>query len=106
MNVTLRQLRVFQAVAEGRTFVAGCDSILHVVSTDQGKELAQVDLGGQAGASAAVDGTHGQDMAQDKRDALSRSRDCSFIVWVESSRPTRSAVGLEDSTHPTAISRR
>src|SRR5436309_397076 len=45
------------AVAEGRTFVAGCDSILHVVSADQGKELSQVDLGGQAGASAAVDGS-------------------------------------------------
>jgi outer membrane protein assembly factor BamB len=44
------------AVAEGRTFVAGCDAILHVLDLSNGKEQAQVDLGGPAGASAAVIG--------------------------------------------------
>lgn len=42
------------AVVEGRTFVAGCDAILHVIDLANGKEQAHVDLGGPAGASAAV----------------------------------------------------
>lgn len=45
------------AIVEGRTFVAGCDAILHVLDLSNGKEQAQVDLGGSAGASAAVVGT-------------------------------------------------
>lgn len=45
------------AVVEGRTFVAGCDAILHVLDLATGKEQSQVDLGGPAGASAAVVGT-------------------------------------------------
>jgi outer membrane protein assembly factor BamB len=44
------------AVVEGKTFVAGCDSQLHVLDAGQGKELAAVDLNGQAGATAAVVG--------------------------------------------------
>lgn len=36
------------------TFVAGCDSILHVVDAKTGKDLGTIDLGGQAGATAAV----------------------------------------------------
>src|SRR5262249_40013304 len=44
------------AVAGDRTFVAGCDSLLHVLDTDSGKEQTQVDLEGQAGATAAVRG--------------------------------------------------
>jgi outer membrane protein assembly factor BamB len=44
------------AVAEGRTFVAGCDSMLHVIDTAKGKELGAVEIGGQAGATAAVVG--------------------------------------------------
>lgn len=42
------------AVAGGKTFVAGCDSILHVVDAADGKKIGTVDLGGQAGATAAV----------------------------------------------------
>jgi len=44
------------AVVDGRTFVAGCDSALHILDVAKGKELASVDLGGQSGASAAVGG--------------------------------------------------
>jgi outer membrane protein assembly factor BamB len=44
------------AVVQGRTFVAGCDSMLHVIDTANGKETGGVDLDGQVGASAAVAG--------------------------------------------------
>ncbi|HXD86252.1 MAG TPA: PQQ-binding-like beta-propeller repeat protein [Urbifossiella sp.] len=43
-------------VAGDVTFVAGCDSILHVLDAGSGKELGAVDLGGQAAATAAVQG--------------------------------------------------
>lgn len=43
-------------VVEGRTFVAGCDSLLHVIDVESGKEIASVDLGGQVGATAGVRG--------------------------------------------------
>jgi len=46
------------AVAGGFTFVAGCDSAVHVIDLDKGKEVASIDLGSQAAATAAVDGTH------------------------------------------------
>jgi outer membrane protein assembly factor BamB len=39
-----------------RTFVGGCDSKLHIIDVDRGKEVAAVDLGGQTGATAAVAG--------------------------------------------------
>jgi RNA polymerase sigma factor (sigma-70 family) len=42
------------AVVDGRTFVAGCDSALHVIDLDKGTELASVELAGQVGATAAV----------------------------------------------------
>jgi outer membrane protein assembly factor BamB len=43
------------AVVGDRTFVAGCDSVLHVVDAGTGKAVGPpVDLGGQAGATAAV----------------------------------------------------
>jgi outer membrane protein assembly factor BamB len=44
------------AVIEGKTFVAGCDSSVHVIDTAKGTELSSVDLGGQAAATAAVMG--------------------------------------------------
>jgi outer membrane protein assembly factor BamB len=44
------------AVVDGKTFVAGCDSMLHVIDVEHGKELRSVDLGGQVGATAAVAG--------------------------------------------------
>lgn len=44
------------AIANGRTFAAGCDSTLHVLDIATGKETAGVNLGGQVGASAAVRG--------------------------------------------------
>ena len=37
-----------------RTFVGGCDSKLHIIDVDSGKEVTAVDLGGQTGATAAV----------------------------------------------------
>ena len=44
------------AVAEGKTFLVGCDSQLHVIDVKAGKQLATVNLDGQAGATAAVKG--------------------------------------------------
>jgi outer membrane protein assembly factor BamB len=41
---------------DSRTFVAGCDSALHVIDTTKGREVAAVELGGQVGATAAVVG--------------------------------------------------
>jgi outer membrane protein assembly factor BamB len=46
------------AVVGERTFVAGCDSTLHVLDTTKGKELGSVEIGGQAAATAAVVGDH------------------------------------------------
>jgi outer membrane protein assembly factor BamB len=43
-------------VANNLTFVAGCDSNLHILDVIKGKELAKIDLEGQAGATAAVVG--------------------------------------------------
>lgn len=44
------------AVTGDTTFVAGCDSNLHAIDIKSGKEIFSVDLGGQAGATAAVRG--------------------------------------------------
>ena len=44
------------AVIDGKTFVAGCDSSVHVIDTVKGTEISSVDLGGQAAATAAVVG--------------------------------------------------
>jgi outer membrane protein assembly factor BamB len=46
------------AVVRNRTFVAGCDSTLHVINLKDGKELASLDIGGQTGASSALSGDH------------------------------------------------
>ena len=42
------------AVIGDTTFVAGCDGMLHILDAKTGKELAAIDLGGQAAATAAV----------------------------------------------------
>lgn len=42
------------AVADGKTFLAGCDSMLHVLDAKTGKEFGSVDLNGQTGSAAAV----------------------------------------------------
>jgi outer membrane protein assembly factor BamB len=44
------------AVADGRTFVAGCDSNVHVLDVAKGSELLAVELSGQTGATPAVAG--------------------------------------------------
>ena len=46
------------AVVDGRTFVAGCDSALHVINLENGQEMASVELAAQVGATAAVIGDH------------------------------------------------
>jgi outer membrane protein assembly factor BamB len=46
------------AVIRERTFVAGCDSSLHVIDTVKGGEQAAVELGGPVGATSAVVGDH------------------------------------------------
>jgi outer membrane protein assembly factor BamB len=43
-------------LADNQTFVAGCDSILHIIDTAKGAGLKEVELGGQVGASGAVKG--------------------------------------------------
>lgn len=40
-------------VANGQTFLAGCDSMLHVVDVKDGKGVAQIELSGQSGSTAA-----------------------------------------------------
>jgi outer membrane protein assembly factor BamB len=42
------------AVTDGKTFLVGCDSQMHVIDVGNGKEIRSVELGGQTGASAAV----------------------------------------------------
>lgn len=44
------------AVIGGKTFAAGCDSILHVLDAATGVESSHVEVGGQVGASAAAKG--------------------------------------------------
>ncbi|HYV36033.1 MAG TPA: PQQ-binding-like beta-propeller repeat protein [Gemmataceae bacterium] len=44
------------AVINNRTFVAGCDSALHVIDTTNGKEIQEVQLNGQVGATPALAG--------------------------------------------------
>jgi outer membrane protein assembly factor BamB len=46
------------AVADGKTFLVGCDSMMHVIDVEKGKELSSVDLEGQTGATAGVIGDH------------------------------------------------
>ncbi|MFO0846636.1 MAG: PQQ-binding-like beta-propeller repeat protein [Gemmataceae bacterium] len=46
------------AVADGKTFVVGCDSMMHVLDVERGKELSSVNLEGQTGATAGVLGDH------------------------------------------------
>jgi outer membrane protein assembly factor BamB len=43
-------------VAEGMTFLAGCDSMLHIVDVKTGKGIAQVELSGQSGSTPAFVG--------------------------------------------------
>lgn len=44
------------AVVDHFTFVAGCDSILHKIDIKTGKQVGSVELGGQAAATAAIQG--------------------------------------------------
>lgn len=44
------------SIVGNRTFVAGCDSALHIIDINNGKEITAVELEGQVGATAAIDG--------------------------------------------------
>jgi len=44
------------AIADGKTFAAGCDSTLHIIDIKSGKEIGSVMLNGQTGASAGLEG--------------------------------------------------
>jgi outer membrane protein assembly factor BamB len=44
------------AIVGDRTFVSGCDSTLHILNVENGKEIASVALEGQTGSSIAVAG--------------------------------------------------
>ncbi|HEV3146545.1 MAG TPA: PQQ-binding-like beta-propeller repeat protein, partial [Gemmataceae bacterium] len=45
------------AVVEGQTFLAGCDSKLHMIDVKNGQETAAVDIDGQTGCTPAVAGS-------------------------------------------------
>lgn len=51
------QIRCTPPVAHGRTFVAGCDGKLHIVTVDDGREVGAVDLEGPTGCTPAVVGS-------------------------------------------------
>jgi outer membrane protein assembly factor BamB len=42
------------AIADGKTFLVGCDSQMHVIDVAKGKQESSVDLEGQSGATAAI----------------------------------------------------
>ena len=42
------------AIIDGKTFVAGCDSIMHVIDIKTGKEKKSIELDGQVGATPAL----------------------------------------------------
>jgi eukaryotic-like serine/threonine-protein kinase len=44
------------AIIDGKTFVAGCDSTLHVIDVKNGQESSRVELDGQVGATPALVG--------------------------------------------------
>jgi outer membrane protein assembly factor BamB len=44
------------AIAEGKTFLVGCDSQMHVLDVAKGKQESSVDLESQSGATAAIVG--------------------------------------------------
>jgi outer membrane protein assembly factor BamB len=44
------------AVVQGQTFLAGCDSKLHIIDVQTGQESAAVDIDGQTGCTPAVHG--------------------------------------------------
>jgi outer membrane protein assembly factor BamB len=44
------------AVVDGKSFATGCDSILHILNVDDGKEVGSVELPSQVGASPAIAG--------------------------------------------------
>ncbi len=50
------QIRCFPSVAEANVFLAGCDGRLHVVDVERGERIAEVDLEGPTGSTAAVRG--------------------------------------------------
>ncbi len=55
-NVPGGPVNASPAVAAGVTFVAGCDSALHVIDVKSGKEVRSVELAGQVGATGALGG--------------------------------------------------
>ena len=44
------------AVVDNRVFLAGCDSLLHIIDIDTGKAITKLDIGGPTGNAAAVSG--------------------------------------------------
>lgn len=47
-------LRCSPTIANGRLMLAGCDSLLHVIDAQNGKEIATVKIDGPTGATAAM----------------------------------------------------
>jgi outer membrane protein assembly factor BamB len=47
-------LETTPAVADGKTFLSGCDSVLHIVDIAEGQEVGSVEIGSQTRGSPAV----------------------------------------------------
>jgi eukaryotic-like serine/threonine-protein kinase len=55
---TQDQIRCMPTVVGDRSFVAGCDSTLHIIDLVEGKEVAGVPIEGPTGVTPAVFGDH------------------------------------------------
>lgn len=51
------QIRCTPPVVQGRTFVAGCDGKLHILTVEEGREVGAIDLEGPTGCTPAVVGS-------------------------------------------------
>jgi outer membrane protein assembly factor BamB len=52
------QIRCTPTIVENRCFVAGCDSKLHVIDVDNGREVAAVEIGSPTGCAPAIRGDY------------------------------------------------
>jgi outer membrane protein assembly factor BamB len=50
------QIRCSPTIVEDRVFLAGCDGKLHILDLNDGKDVAQVEIGGPTGVTPAVVG--------------------------------------------------
>ena len=85
-------------VAGDRTFVAGCDSDLHILDLKTGKEIAAIPLDGQAAATAAIDGDHAYvgTMANELLSVDLAKREVAWKFESKKSQPFYSSAAVKD----------